>query len=56
MTDIEDAIYDYLMRHNATPKPFVWTKTANDILSRERRALDLLDLIQDGHQSSESER
>ena len=55
VADLEDAIYDYLMRHNADPKPFVWTKTANDILSRERRALDLLDLIQDGHQPSESE-
>lgn len=55
VADLEDAIYDYLMRHNADPKPFVWTKTAEDILTRERRALDLLDLIRDGHQPSESE-
>ena len=55
VADLEDAIYDYLMRHNANPKPFVWTKTAENILARERRALDLLDLIRDGHQPSESE-
>jgi transposase len=55
VTELEDAIYDYLMRHNADPKPFVWTKSAEDILARERRALDLLDLIRDGYQPSESE-
>jgi len=36
--DLEDAIYDYLLQHNAKPKPFVWSKTAQDILTRERRA------------------
>ena len=55
VAELEDAIYDYLMRHNADPKPFVWTKTAEDILARERRALELLDLIRDGYQPSESE-
>ncbi len=55
VAELEDAINDYLLRHNADPKPFVWTKTAEDILSRERRALDLLELIRDGHQPSESE-
>ncbi len=55
VAELEDAIYDYLMRHNADPKPFVWTKSAEDILARERRALDLLDLIRDGYQPSESE-
>jgi len=43
--DLEAAIYDYLGRHNAKPKPFTWTKTAEDILTRERRALDKLDEI-----------
>jgi len=38
--DLEAAIYDYLGQHNAKPKPFTWTKTAEDILARERRALD----------------
>ena len=43
--DLEDAIYDYLLGHNAKPKPFTWTKTAENILARERRALDKLDEI-----------
>jgi transposase len=43
--DLKAAIYDYLLLHNAKPKPFVWSKTANDIIARERRALDALDQI-----------
>ena len=43
--DLEDAIYDYLLQHNTKPKPFVWSKSAKDILTRERRALDALDEI-----------
>jgi hypothetical protein len=30
---LEDAIRLYLATHNADPKPFVWVKTAHDILS-----------------------
>jgi transposase len=43
--DLETAIYDYLGQHNEKPRPFTWTKTAEDILIRERRALDKLDKI-----------
>ncbi len=43
--DLEAAIYDYLAQHNERPKPFKWTKTAEDILTRERRALNRLDEI-----------
>ncbi|MCE6966890.1 IS630 family transposase, partial [Cereibacter sphaeroides] len=43
--DLEDAIYDYLLQHNTKPKPFVWSKSTEDILTRERRALDKLDEI-----------
>lgn len=43
--DLEAVIYDYLAQHNENPKPFKWTKTAEDILIRERRALDKLDEI-----------
>jgi hypothetical protein len=42
---LKGAIYDYLLQHNAKPKPFVWSKTADDIINRERRALDALDEI-----------
>jgi transposase len=43
--DLEAAIYDYLTKHNTRSKPFTWTKTAEDILTRERRALNKLDKI-----------
>jgi hypothetical protein len=42
---LEGAIYDYLLQHNTKPKPFVWSKSAEDIITRERRALDALDEI-----------
>ena len=45
VSDLEAAIYDYLARHNETPKPFRWAKSAEDIIARERRALDALDQI-----------
>jgi hypothetical protein len=30
--ELEQAIRQYLAIHNKSPKPFVWTKTADDIL------------------------
>ena len=34
VAELEAAIDDYLLRHNATAKPYVWTKTAKDILGK----------------------
>lgn len=55
VSQISQAIRDYLHEHNSEPKPFVWTKSAEAILTKERRALNQLALIYDGHQASESE-
>jgi transposase len=55
VTELEDAIHDYLDRHNANPKPFVWTKSAVVILEKERRALDGLEAIKAGNQPSDSQ-
>jgi putative transposase len=55
VTDLEEAIHDYLDRHNADPKPFVWTKTADAILIKERRALDALEAVNARYQASDSE-
>jgi transposase len=55
VADLEEAIDDYLLRHNATAKPYVWTKPAADILAKERRALDKLQTINPGYQTSDSE-
>lgn len=35
--ELEQAIRDYLDIHNADPKPFAWTKTADDILASIER-------------------
>jgi transposase len=55
VAELEQAIDDYLLRHNASAKPYVWTKTADKILASERRALDKLTAIKAGHQASDSE-
>ena len=36
--ELESAIMDYLDQHNAQPKPFVWTKSAGEILEKVARA------------------
>jgi transposase len=36
--ELEAAIMDYLNQHNAQPKPFVWTKSAGQILEKIARA------------------
>jgi transposase len=55
VAELEAAILDYLDGHNADPKPFIWTKTAEIILEREGRALEKLESITPGYQESESE-
>ena len=32
------AIDEYIAHHNTNPKPFIWTKTARDILQKVIRA------------------
>ena len=54
VAELQGAIHDYLAHHNANPKPFVWTKSADAILARERRALDALQIVKGGNQASES--
>ena len=49
VAELEDAIHDYLLHHNAKPKPFVWTKSAERILEIERRALDKLEAVKAGY-------
>jgi transposase len=54
VAELEEAIDDYLLRHNASAKPYVWTKTAADILAKERRALEKLEAIKSGTQEGPS--
>jgi len=36
--ELEEAIEDYVCHHNECPKPFIWTKSAKDILQKVIRA------------------
>ena len=38
VAELERAINDYIAVHNTKPKPFIWTKSANDILQKVIRA------------------
>lgn len=41
--ELESAITDYLENHNAAPKPFIWTKSAGQILEKAARAKQALE-------------
>jgi transposase len=41
--ELENAIMEYLEKHNADPKPFIWTKSAGEILEKVARAKQVLE-------------
>jgi transposase len=43
VAELEGAIQDYLDHHNIDPKPFVWTKSATDILEKVARGRQALE-------------
>jgi len=43
--DLVGAIQEYINAHNADPKPFIWTASANDILAKVKRARRTLDKL-----------
>ncbi len=44
--DLEKKITEFIDRHNEDPKPFVWTKSAEEILEKVNRARTTLDNVQ----------
>jgi len=38
VSDLIAVIDDYIAHHNTNPKPFIWTKSARDILQKVIRA------------------
>ena len=44
--ELEEKIMDFINAHNENPKPFVWTKTAEEILVKVGRARDCLNNLQ----------
>ena len=45
VSELEHAIMDYLENHNADPKPFIWTKSAREILEKVARAKHALESV-----------
>jgi transposase len=45
VADLETAIQAYLERHNADPKPFIWTAPAADILVKVARGRQVLESL-----------
>jgi transposase len=43
VAELENAIMDYLDNHNADPRPFIWTKSAAEILEKVARAKQALE-------------
>jgi transposase len=46
VAELEAAIMTYLERHNAKPKPFIWTKSAGEILEKVAKAKQALESVQ----------
>ena len=46
VASLEQAIQDFIDQHNANKKPFVWTKSAAEILEKVGRAKDALSIQQ----------
>ena len=49
--ELEAAIHQYLDHHNADPKPFVWTKSAEEILAKVTRARNALEQLASGNRA-----
>jgi hypothetical protein len=43
VAELKGAIMRYLENHNADPKPFIWTKSAGQILEKVARAKQALE-------------
>lgn len=43
--ELEQVIYDYIKHHNDEPKPFLWTKSADDIIEKVSRCKAMLETL-----------
>lgn len=46
VAELEKAVMAYISKHNESPAPFIWTKSANDILEKVKRGHQTLDKLQ----------
>ena len=46
LPELTDAMSEYIRKHNAAPKPFIWTASATDILEKVSRGRAKLNMLQ----------
>ena len=46
VADLEEAVMSYIEKHNQAPAPFIWTKSAQDILEKVKRGRQTLNKLQ----------
>lgn len=46
VSELEHAVMTYIEKHNEAPAPFIWTKSANDILEKVKRGRQTLNMLQ----------
>jgi len=46
VTELEEAVMSYIEKHNQAPAPFIWTKSAQDILEKVKRGRQTLNKLQ----------
>lgn len=44
--ELEQALIDYIEQHNRAPAPYIWTKSASDILEKVKRGREKLNTLQ----------
>ena len=49
VAELETAIDTYLEEHNATAKPYLWTKSSGEIIDKQRRAREKLEAVKSGN-------
>jgi len=45
VAQLQSAIYDYIAHNNENPQPFIWTKSADDIITKVNRGKALLETL-----------
>ena len=53
MSELEKAIYEFVDTRNQDPKPFIWLKSADEILARSQRLCGRLQVSQGSSRPSE---
>lgn len=43
--ELEESVMSFIEKHNKQPAPYIWTKSANDILEKVKRGREKLDKL-----------